>query len=145
MKFHRMIFLLLAVASLISCSQKQKVEEQSDQADDSEWAEMDSFHLILAEAFHPYKDSANLEPVKRLAGEMADHAEEWVYTALPDKVNNDDMQMKLNQLKTDTRVLYDKITAGASDEEIGSLLSALHEGFHGIMEAWSGEGHQHKH
>jgi len=41
--------------------------------------------------------------------------------------------------------LADKIKGGASDEEIGTSLKALHDSFHGIMEAWNGSGDKHEH
>jgi hypothetical protein len=106
---------------------------------------MDSFHMIMSESFHPYKDSANLEPVKRLAEEMATEAEKWSNASLPAKVDNEEMKASLQQLKNDTRSLADKIKSGASDEEIGTQLNALHDSFHAIMEAWNGGGEKHEH
>jgi hypothetical protein len=107
---------------------------------------MDSFHMIMAEAFHPYKDSANLEPVKRLAEEMALEANKWAATALPAKVDSETVQAQLIQLAEDSRSLADKIKNSASDDEVGSSLKALHDSFHVIMETWNGaSGEEHKH
>lgn len=148
------LLVLIVVAGLFvfACDKKQTEEQASEvtseTADVNEWAEMDAFHMIMAESFHPYKDSANLEPVKRLAEEMAVEAESWAAKELPSKVNNDDMKAKIQQLKSDTRSLADKIKSGASDEEIGTSLNALHDSFHTIMESWNGggeESHEHKH
>jgi hypothetical protein len=136
-----MVFFILAITSFIACSRNEKAIAE----DDSEWEEMDSFHLIMAEAFHPYKDSANLEPVRRLADELAQQAEKWASAPLPDKIKNDEMKAQLNQLISDTRALSAKIQSGASDEEIGTMLQNLHESFHSIMEAWNGGHHEHKH
>lgn len=106
---------------------------------------MDAFHLIMAEAFHPYKDSANLEPVKRLAVELSHEADQWASAPLPEIVNNDEMKAQLNQLKADTKTLSTMIQEGASDEQIGSTLQALHDSFHRIMESWNGGSHEHQH
>lgn len=141
-------FLLLLGLSLTACSTKTNestVADEASQNDPNEWAEMDSFHMIMAESFHPYKDSTNLEPVKRLAEEMATEAEKWAATELPEKVNTDDMKARLNQLKADTRSLADQVKAGATDDELGAALTALHDSFHGIMEAWNGGGEKHQH
>jgi hypothetical protein len=136
----------MAVAfTFYKCTQK---EQHQVEADAHDWPQMDSFHLIMAESFHPYKDSANLEPVKRLAEEMAQNAEAWAAAALPEKVNNDEMKALLQQLKADTRALADKIQSGATDDEIGSSLKALHNSFHSIMEGWHksvSESHEHQH
>lgn len=147
------ILFFAAIVSMfvVACSQKETqdsataAQESETNSDPNEWPEMDSFHMIMAEAFHPYKDSTNLEPVKRLAEELAQEAEKWSGTALPDKVNNDDMKAKIQQLKTDTRALADKIKGGATDEEIGTTLNALHDSFHAIMETWNGGGGEHEH
>ncbi|MEQ1588681.1 MAG: hypothetical protein ABL895_22535 [Cyclobacteriaceae bacterium] len=149
MKFKILVLISVLAIGFPSCSTKEKSVEgagaATTEADPNEWPEMDSFHMIMAEAFHPYKDSTNLEPVKRLAEEMAVEADTWAATALPEKVNTEEVKAQLTQLKTDTRTLADKIKGGASDEEIGTSLKALHDSFHGIMEAWNGRGEQHEH
>ena len=147
MKFKILILISVLTIGVTSCSTKEKGSEEateSTMADPNEWPEMDSFHMIMAEAFHPYKDSTNLEPAKRLAEEMAVEADKWAATALPEKVNREEVKAQLNQLKTDTRTLADKIKGGASDEEIGASLKSLHDSFHGIMEAWNGSGETHE-
>jgi hypothetical protein len=122
----------------------KKAETESDQ---DEWPEMDSFHMVMAEAYHPYKDSANLAPARKLAGEMALEAERWQGSDLPKKVNNDEMKAMLEKLKSGTRAFSDKVNATAPDEELGSSLTAIHDNFHEIMEKWYGgngkKEHQH--
>ena len=146
MKVGQIVRLYILIACSYSCTQKEQTATKSERQDSAEWAELDSFHLIMAEAFHPYKDSTNLEPVKRLAEEMAQEAEKWASTSLPQHVNNDEMKTKLNQLKEDTRNLSELIKGGASDDEIGTSLEALHDSFHTIMEAWNDEeSHEHQH
>ncbi len=136
---------LVAVMSFFTCSQKESKDRSSGLNDPIEWAEMDSFHMIQTEGYYPYKDSANLEPIKRLADAMAQEASAWASASLPLKVNNDAMKAQLNQLKTDTHALAEMIKDGASDEEIGTSLQALHDSFHVIMEAWNEEGQDHGH
>jgi hypothetical protein len=146
------VYLALAAATVvcaIGCGKKEDGHEHSADAastetSSEEWKEMDSFHLIMAETFHPYKDSANLEPVKVHAEHLAMEAEKWASTTLPDKVNNDEVKSKLEKLKTDTRGLADKIKAGGSNEEIAAQLTAVHDLFHEIQEAWYG-GHKGEH
>jgi hypothetical protein len=137
------------IVVLAACSKKEEqavAEVATEEVND--WAEMDSFHMIMAEAFHPFKDSANLEPVKTLAEEMAAEADKWAAAALPSKVDTEDVKSLLAKLKTDTRALADKVKAGAGNDELGADLTALHDNFHGIMEAWhkgKGEKHEHQH
>lgn len=146
MRLKQIAGVMMTALVFYSCSQKENTEARSEKEnDDSEWVEMDAFHLLMAEAFHPYKDSANLEPVKRLSEELAQKAESWASATLPDKVNNDAVKAQLNQLKADTRALSTMIKDGASDEAIGTSLQALHDSFHTIMESWNEGNHEHQH
>lgn len=120
-----------------ACSHKEKHDEKM-----GEWKEMDSFHKIMAAAFHPMKDSGNIAPVKQLAGQLADEAERWATSSLPEQVNNDEMKSALEKLKKDSRALADEISKGASDDVIKEKLNALHDQFHKIMEASGGEHHE---
>ncbi len=152
MKLKLLVLSCLFSIAIISCSDKkhedhEEAEEATEQTDSDEWPAMDSFHMVMAEAFHPYKDSSNLEPAKQLAEEMALEADKWASSPLPERVNTEAVKAHLNQLKADTRTLADQIKNGAADEVIGTSLKALHDSFHGIMEAWNGagEGHEHEH
>lgn len=140
-----LVFIWMVV--LVACSKKEEAQV-AEETEVNEWAEMDSFHMIMAEAFHPFKDSANLEPLKTLAQELATEADKWTTATLPAQVDTDEVKSLLAKLKTDTRALADKVNAGVSNEELGADLTALHDNFHGIMEAWNksrGETHEHQH
>jgi len=149
MKIKLLILSIAFSVVLVSCSDKKHVEEEKTEVaetmDSDEWTDMDSFHMVMAEAFHPYKDSTNLEPAKQLAEEMAQEADKWASASLPEKVNTEAVKALLAQLKTDTRSLADQVKNGAPDEAIGTSLKALHDSFHGIMEAWNGAGEEHEH
>lgn len=126
------LYLLFIGLILITCAQKQ---EQSSAGED-EWPEMDAFHMTMAEAFHPLKDSGNVEPALRLMGQLADEAEKWAAAPLPEKMNNDAVKNQLEKLKTDLRVLADDVKNGAHADTVGATLHTIHDQFHEIMEAW---------
>jgi len=96
MKSYHFVFVAVVLLTLLfACSKKESgTDESSD-----EWPEMDSFHMIMADAYNPFKDSANLAPAKKLAEEMALEAVRWQEASLPKKVNNDDMKVQLEKLK----------------------------------------------
>ncbi len=137
-------FYLLAVAIIAACSHKEKHDESA-----AEWKEIESFHKLMAAAYHPLKDSGNVEPATRMMDELATEAEKWAASPLPEKVNNDDMKAKLEKLKTDLRNLSNEIKDGAPEDQVGTIFSNIHEDFHHIMEAWNGggqeEGEEHEH
>ena len=137
--YNQLIIVFLSFAfALGSCGNKEHSAEESNT-----WAALDSFHMIMAESFHPLKDSANLAPARANAELMATEAEKWASSELPEKMNNDEMTTRLENLKASTRVFADKVKAGATDEELGTALTGLHDEFHHIMETWEGGGEKH--
>ena len=139
-------FIIISMIAFFAVACGTKKEEAHDEAssDQKEWKEMDEFHMIMAETFHPYKDSANLEPVKSRAKELASAAEKWASATLPEKVNNDEMKGKLEELKNETNSLAQ--TVGTSeDKTIGDQLTKVHDLFHAIQEDWYNAGSEHEH
>lgn len=137
------LVLLFLTLSLLGCAAKK--EDNTTEAEDQKvWQEMDDYHMIMAETFHPYKDSANLEPAKSRANELASAADKWANSDLPEKVNNDEMKDKLAKLKEASASLVEKVNAG-NDTEIGDQLNKVHDLFHEIQEHWYGGGEHHHH
>ncbi len=59
-----------------ACSPKaESSTESANETDTEEWKGMDDFHVLMAKSFHPYRDSANVEPAKQLASEMITSAQ----------------------------------------------------------------------
>jgi len=133
------------VAFLIVAACENKKEEARDHNynhtghDESSWREMDEFHMIMAETFHPYKDSTNLEPVKRRASELMTAASQWASATLPEKVDSEEVRDKLERLRSEAALLAESVRS-ADDNVIGEQLTQLHDTFHEIQEVWYG-GH----
>lgn len=141
MNTKNLISLITLLALVWACGKKEKAEEQT------EWPEMDAFHLIMAESFHPFKDSGNLEPAKKYAAEMAQSAAKWAEAPLPEKVNTPEVKEKIALLKSGTAEFANLVQQGDSTQ-IGEALKSLHDLFHELQEAWYGKGeghHGHKH
>lgn len=131
--FYAMIFLLVA-----GCSSKKEKDPELDSPvvkDQSVWKEMDDFHLVMAETFHPFKDSANLEPVKMRAAELAVAANKWVDAPLPEKVDNEQVKASLEKLKAQAANLAESVKT-ADDNVISNQLTDLHDTFHELQEMW---------
>lgn len=139
--------LVFAVALVFAACGPKKDDAHDEghhaESEAKEWKEMDDFHMVMAETFHPYKDSANLEPAKAKASELAESANQWSSASLPKRVDNDEMKSKLENLKTETATFVQ--TASGSDEKaIGDQLTKIHDLFHEIQEDWYGDkGHKH--
>lgn len=132
------IFLLPALI-MFSCASKKDAtgdhEHDHRGGDESVWKDMDDFHMIMAETFHPYKDSANLEPVKSRASELMTAADEWASAPLPEKVDNAEMRSRLRQLKAQATTLAVSVRS-ENDNVIAEQLNDLHDTFHAIQEGW---------
>ncbi len=136
-------FPILCILSLVACSTKNS---ENNDGSTEEWKEMDSFHMIMAESFHPYKDSANLAPAKSLAKEMAEEAGKWASVELPDKVKSDEMKDKLQNLSDGSQNFLKLISENAPDSVIGKSLTDLHNLFHQVQEGWyGGKDEEHEH
>jgi hypothetical protein len=130
---------------ILSCSTKNENsnDQSSHESAQGEWKEMDDFHMVMAESFHPYKDSSNLEPAKANASALASSAEKWASAPLPPKFEGDDeIEFKLKQLQKDA-VSFSEIVDSGDDKAIGESLTKLHDLFHELQESWYG-GHSEK-
>ena len=87
--------LTLLAAVMLSCSGKHADHTQLQ----NEWKEMDEFHMLMAESFHPYKDSGNLEPARMHASEMAGLADKWLHAPMPEKVDREEVKHELEAVK----------------------------------------------
>lgn|SRR5690606_8255728 len=138
-------FSVVVFALLLACAGKQEQAETVVANEDEEWPLMDEFHMVMAESFHPYKDSANLEPAITNAAEMAALAEKWSNAELPSKVNNDEVKADLQTLKTESAA-FAELVQGDDEAAITASLINLHDIFHKLQDAWyKGEegGHHH--
>lgn len=136
MRQYKTITLITFIAlAAWSCSPKSESASQETVEEATEWKGMDDFHMVMAESFHPYRDSANLAPVKQYAGEMVELANSWVAQELPARVDNQKVKELLNNLKIQTEALADLVEVG-DDNAIGSSLNELHDTFHHLQEAW---------
>lgn len=140
MKNNTLHFLAYAmvVTLMLSCSARHDADEEAS----ADWKEMDEFHMIMAESFHPFRDSGNLEPTFRYAVLMDSLAGAWGEASLPSKVDNEDMKATLRDLKSETARLASYVAAGDSTQ-VSATLDHLHDVFHHIQELWYGAGSEH--
>ena len=134
LKIMRILFYGLLMLTFASCASK-KDQDHGLHHDASTWEEMDDFHIIMAESFHPFKDSANLEPARARASTLMTAASDWASAPLPESVNNETMRSRLAQLKEQAATLAESVRS-EDDNEIGEQLTKLHDTFHEIEEAW---------
>jgi hypothetical protein len=137
-EFFRAVMFLMAII-FVTCSPKKEAEHEGgeDKVEGSTevWVEMDKFHQVMADCYHPFKDSANLAPARTYAGAMATAAEKWVTSPLPSSVDSDQIKERLQLLKRQADE-FEAVANTDDDVAIGESLSTLHDTFHGLQEAW---------
>jgi cytochrome c556 len=131
-----------ALVTLFACGGKHHQDHKAT-AKDSVWKGMDEFHFVMAESFHPFKDSSNLEPAKKLANEMDSVAGVWLAAARPEKVNTDAIKERMEKLKADTKLFAAAVKVEA-DSTLAKSLDDLHNQFHVLQEAWYSEHAEHE-
>ncbi len=96
------------------------------------WAELETYHKVMSTTFHPAEEG-NFEPIKTRIGEMVEAAGKMNSNPIPAEYNKQDILDAAKKLETDSKALQDKITAGATNEDIFKDLNALHDTFHTIV------------
>lgn len=139
---YRIIFSVIILSIVWACGSKSTETE-----DDVEWKAMDDFHTIMADVYHPLKDSNDLVPIKGGSGKLSAEATKWRQSGLPDKVNDKETEELIAKLEDGCQELDDLVKANAADSVIAAKLTETHDQFHAIMEKWhksgSEEGHKH--
>ena len=113
---------LCVVSIFVMCWSCGKTSDNQASTSSDDWKEMDEFHMIMAEAFHPYKDSANLEPAIKNADAMAKSADKWYGAPVPEKVNNAKVKERLLLLKDGCKE-FTQIVATQDTVQIGESLT----------------------
>ena len=144
MNFRTLILFVIAPLFLVACGSKDHGHDHSHGADGKEWKEMDSFHMVMAEAFHPYKDSANLVPAKQNASDLATSAKEWRDSEIPDGVDAAKVKPKLDELVRLSDE-FGKQVSSSTDDQIASSLTILHDLFHDLQNEFYAASAEHEH
>src|SRR6478609_7565400 len=131
---------VLILVVLVSCGTKEKKEAKDTESIDDEWVALDAFHTVMADVYHPLKDSGNLQPIKARSEELAAEADNLADAKLPAKVDTEEVKAMISALQESVHGINDEVKAGAPDEQIKALLEGAHALFHHIQEEWYG-GH----
>lgn len=101
--------------------------------DKKSWKEMDDFHTIMSETFHPAEEG-KLDPIKSRSLEMVDKAIAWKKSTVPEGYDKKAVKKSLVILVKGTKELNRLVKEKSADNIITEKLTALHDVFHQIME-----------
>ena len=97
------------------------------------WKEMNDFHTVMSETFHPAEEG-HLDPIKKRSAEMMNKAIAWQKSTAPEGYDKTKVDASLKKLVTGTKELNNLVKAKSSDTVLKEKLSGLHDIFHEIME-----------
>ena len=102
-------------------------------AQKAKWQEMEAFHDVMSNTFHPAEEG-KLEPIRKRSAEMLEKAIAWKNSAAPEGYDKNAVKETLNKLVKGTKELNKMVKQNASDNELKEELSELHDVFHEIMD-----------
>lgn len=106
----------------------------------AKWAEMDTFHGVMSQTFHPAEEG-KLDPIRKRSQEMVDKAIAWQNSTAPEGYDRDAVKKTLKKLVKGAKEINKMVQKNASDNELKEELTELHEVFHEIMEKCRNEDH----
>ena len=106
------------------------------------WKEMDDFHVVMGGTFHPAEEG-KLEPIRTRSGEMVTKAAAWEKSTAPEGYDKKAVKSTLKKLVKGAKEIDKLVKANATDQELTTKLTALHDVFHEIMEKCQKGEHSH--
>jgi superoxide dismutase len=96
------------------------------------WAELNAFHEVMAETFHPSEDG-DLKPIRARSGEFLEKAEALKNGKIPTSFNTPEIKKSIDDLVKGAAALKKMVLQKASDKVLAKKLGELHDVFHTIQ------------
>jgi hypothetical protein len=97
------------------------------------WKELEAFHTVMAETFHPAEDG-NLQPVRDRASDLLARATTWQASTVPLGYDREKTARSLTTLVDKCKQVEAAVKAKKSDTELMNLITEAHDAFHAIVE-----------
>ncbi len=96
------------------------------------WAELTSFHEVMAATFHP-SEEGNLKPIRERSGEFLAKAKALQSGKIPASFDTPEIKKSINDLVAGATTLNKMVNAKAVDKSLAKKLGELHDVFHTIQ------------
>jgi hypothetical protein len=104
----------------------------------SGWKEMDAFHKLLGSTYHPVQMGGDLKPLRAAASELSAAARAWTGSTPPSACNTEAVKTSVATISTDALAIANQVLANASDADLKTAITALHENFQKVEKACGG-------
>ena len=96
------------------------------------WTELNNFHEVMAETFHPSEDG-NLKPIRERSGEFMQKAKALQNGKIPVSFNTPEVKKSIDDLVRGSVALHQMVLKKSTDKAITVKLKELHDTFHTIQ------------
>ncbi len=108
------------------------IQKQQAQSIFDKWPELDSFHKVMQETYHP-SEEGNLDPIKERIDEMVEKAHSLKNKPAPAEFNTPEIMAAEENLYKGSLELQKLIEKESDDEVVTASLESLHDVFHTIV------------
>jgi len=96
------------------------------------WKELNDFHLVMAETFHP-SEEGDLKPIRERSGELLAKAQALQNGKIPPSFNTPEIKKSMVDLVKGASALNQLVLKKADDKTVTKKLADLHDVFHTIQ------------
>ncbi|MGQ0767310.1 MAG: hypothetical protein ACT4OZ_16805 [Gemmatimonadota bacterium] len=94
----------------------------------SPWAEMNNFHSVLRDTWHPARQN-DLRPLRTKSSELAGTARAWAASTPPAACSNEKLRSTVFAISSEALAIGNLVLSEAPDAELLKALTALHDKF----------------
>lgn len=95
----------------------------------SGWRQLDAYHLVMMQVWHPAKEKGDLSPVRAHAGALAARADSVASGPVPRACDTASNRDHVTRIRQDSHALAALVKRAAGDAEVMSALRTLHDRF----------------
>lgn len=117
-------FLFILVLSVLSLSVS---------AQKAAWKELDDYHVVMSQTFHPAEEG-NLQPVITRAVELSEKGAVLKKSAIPADYQKEGVKTSVDLLAKESAALAKMVKDKKPEAELKKAIFALHDRFHEVME-----------
>lgn len=95
----------------------------------SGWKELDAYHMVMMQVWHPAKEKGDMAPIRAKAGALAASADVVAAAAIPGACDTPANRGDVAKVQAESRALAALVASNASDTAVLAALRALHDRF----------------
>jgi hypothetical protein len=122
---------------------KMHAEGMTMEHDSTGWKELDAYHKLMMETWHPAKGTNDLKPLRAKAKDLSASARALAKSAPPSNCNKPELIQAARDLEPASHALVKQVAIGASDADLKALLAEAHAKFEVLEKGCLAPGAKH--